>query len=251
MQAIRRVHNCWLQPGRGRSGSGARDPHGALHPIRACAQEATAAAAEAQAAALLVRAEALRRRVIGTAAEYRRLFDWLLQTVRRLNDDAPAAAGAAARPAPDAPRLAAFLRGQFRADALAPLLAAEARRRAALCPSLQTPPSASGCCGAAASCASATRSAGACAHVRTRRAIRSGDDSSMRSGARGHRARLTRLAPGHPRCARAARQEADGAVSAAAPDPTDAQREADFEALAEAVGIPCKQQVARPWGGLP
>jgi len=50
---------------------------------------------------------------------------------------------------------------------------------------------------------------------------------------------------------RAARQDSDGAASAAAPDPADAQRDADFEALAEAVGIPCKQQVARPWGGLP
>jgi len=138
------VEGAWLQPGRGArapgcSRAGARDPRGALHPVRVRAQEAPVAAADAQAAAQLVRAEALRRRVVGTAAEYRRLFDWLLQTVRRLNDDAPAAAGAAARPAPDAPRLAAFLRGQFRTDALAPLLAAEARRRAALCPLLADP----------------------------------------------------------------------------------------------------------------
>lgn len=79
------------------------------------------AAAEAQAAALLVRSEALRRQAISTAAEYRRFFDWLLQTVRRLNDDA--AGNGTSRPAPDAQRLVAFLQGQFRADRLAPQLA--------------------------------------------------------------------------------------------------------------------------------
>ncbi|KAK9841963.1 hypothetical protein WJX81_001494 [Elliptochloris bilobata] len=103
--------------------------HGLAHCTRWLAplgvEEREVAAAEAQAAALLVRVEALRRTVISTAAEYRRCFDWLLQTVRRLNDDA--AANATARPAPDAQRIAVFLQGQFRSDCLAPQLAAEAK----------------------------------------------------------------------------------------------------------------------------
>ena len=81
------------------------------------------AAAEAQAAALLVRTEALRRAAVATTADHRCAFDWLLQTVRRLNDDG--ADGAGARPAPDAARVAAFLQGQFCSDRLAPQLAAE------------------------------------------------------------------------------------------------------------------------------
>ena len=72
-----------------------------------------------------MRTEALRRSAVAITADYRCAFDWLLQTVRRLNDDA--ADGGGARPAPDAPRIAAFLQGQFRADRLAPQLAAEVR----------------------------------------------------------------------------------------------------------------------------
>ncbi|CAL8460535.1 g64 [Coccomyxa elongata] len=88
-------------------------------------QEAAVREAAATAHALLLRAEALRRTLLGVGADYRTLFAWLLTLCRRVNRDPPPAAAAAAAFRADPHALAAFVRGAFSHDPVAPQLGSE------------------------------------------------------------------------------------------------------------------------------
>lgn len=97
----------------------------AIHSLESHAQEAAVREAAATAHALLLRAEALRRTLLAVGADYRTLFAWLLTLCRRVNRDPPPAAAAAAAFRADPHALAAFVRGAFSHDPIAPQLASE------------------------------------------------------------------------------------------------------------------------------
>lgn len=86
----------------------------------ACLQQEPLEAAEQLCSSLLIRAETLRMAVCWAGAQYRQFFAWLLRTIRRLNDDNPAAATEAAAIRVDSTDIAAFLHGQFEQDIIGP-----------------------------------------------------------------------------------------------------------------------------------
>ena len=70
----------------------------------------------------MVRGESLRLGVCQAGVQYRHFFAWLLRTIRRLNDDNPAAATEAAAIKVDPSNVAAFLHSQFCMDVVGPEL---------------------------------------------------------------------------------------------------------------------------------
>ena len=85
-------------------------------------QQEPLAAAQELCERLLVRAETLRLGVCQAGVQYRHFFAWLLRTVRRLNDDNPAAAAEAAAIKVNPSDVAVFLHGQFSTDMIGPEL---------------------------------------------------------------------------------------------------------------------------------
>ena len=87
-------------------------------------QQEPLAAAQELCERLLVRAETLRLGICQAGVQYRHFFAWLLRTVRRLNDDNPAAAAEAAAIKVNPSDVAVFLHGQFSTDMIGPELQA-------------------------------------------------------------------------------------------------------------------------------
>lgn len=99
-----------------------------LHSLAKCTrqleplglQQEPLAAAQEVCERMVVRAESLRMGVCQAGVQYRHFFAWLLRTIRRLNDDNPAAATEAAAIKVDPSNVAAFLHGQFCTDMVGP-----------------------------------------------------------------------------------------------------------------------------------
>ena len=89
--------------------------------------------------------------VCRTGSQYRQFFAWLLRTIRRLNDDNPAAATEAAAIRVDSSDIASFLDGQFEVDVIGPELWVSKNKGSALPQSCKTVLLFSACCYASAS----------------------------------------------------------------------------------------------------